>query len=185
MKIYTRTGDDGRTGLFGGTRVSKADPRVDAYGTVDEANAAVGLARAAPLDRDVDALLARVQRDLFAVGAALAAPAGGASGAPAVDDEDVAAMEAAIDAAEARVEPLRTFVLPGGCEAAARLHLARTVARRAERAVVALAAREPVARVLLRWLNRLSDLLFVLARDANRAAGVPDVPWEGRRAPRA
>jgi cob(I)alamin adenosyltransferase len=180
VKIYTRTGDDGTTGLFGGARVSKADPRVDAYGTVDEANASIGLARAAGLPPAVEAVLARVQSALFDVGASLASPS--AKGAVvAVGDADVAALEAAIDALEGGLEPLRTFVLPAGTEAAARLHVARTVVRRAERAVVALAGRERVDPAVVRYLNRLSDLLFVQARAANRAAGVADVPWTARK----
>lgn len=181
MKIYTRTGDDGTTGLFGGGRVSKADPRVDAYGTVDEANAALGWARAAGLPASVDAVLATAQATLFDVGAALASPAPlGATPAPGAA-ADVADLEAAIDALDAVLEPLKTFILPGGTEGAARLHVARTVVRRAERAVVDLAAREPVDPAVVRYLNRLSDLLFVQARAANRAAGRPDVPWVGRR----
>jgi cob(I)alamin adenosyltransferase len=180
VKIYTRTGDDGTTGLFGGGRVSKADPRVDAYGTVDEANATLGFARAAGLPPAVEAVLARAQSALFDVGASLASPS--AKGAvAAVSDADVAALEAAIDALEAGLEPLKTFVLPAGSEAAVRLHVARTVVRRAERNVVALAAREPVDPAVVRYLNRLSDLLFVQARAANRAAGVPDVPWVARK----
>jgi cob(I)alamin adenosyltransferase len=184
MKIYTRTGDDGTTGLFGGARVSKADARVEAYGGVDETNAAIGLARAAGLPPAVDRVLAQVQVELFEVGGALATPTGKASKV-AVADPAVAALEGAIDEAEATLEPLKTFVLPGGSEGACRLHLARTVCRRAERAVVALAAREAVDGAVVRYLNRLSDLLFVLARATNRAAGVGDVPWPRAKSPHA
>lgn len=184
MKIYTKTGDDGTTGLYGGARVSKADLRVEAYGAVDEANAAVGVARAAGLPAPIEATLARAQGTLFQVGGALATPPGTAGTAPAVLEADVEELERAIDALEATLPPLRTFVLPAGSEAAARLHLARTVCRRAERAVVHLAGGSAVDPILLRWLNRLSDLLFVQARAANQAAGVPDVPWAGRAAPR-
>jgi len=179
MKIYTRTGDDGTTGLLGGRRVSKADARVAAYGDVDEANAAVGFARAAGLPAPVDALLARAQSTLFQVGAALATPPDRQSGTAPVSAADVAVLEAGIDALEADLPPLRSFILPGGAEGAARLHLARTVCRRAERAVVGLSSREPVDPLLVRYLNRLSDLLFVQARSTNRAAGVADVPWKG------
>lgn len=179
MKIYTRTGDDGTTGLFGGARTRKDDPRVEAYGTVDETNAAIGLARAAALPREIDGVLARVQSTLFDVGAALATPADRAA-APLSLDADVLALEQAIDALEARLPPLKTFVLPGGSEGAARLHVARTICRRAERLVVALAERLSVEPGIVRFLNRLSDLLFVQARAANHAAKVADVPWVGR-----
>ncbi len=183
MKIYTRTGDDGSTGLYGGGRVSKADPRVDAYGRVDEANAVIGFARAACLPPEIDAVLGGVQTALFEVGAWLAAPAALRHGLPTLRDEEVAALESAIDSLESTLPPIRNFVLPGGCEGASRLHLARTTMRRAERAVVALGSLEPgdpVDPLILRYLNRLSDLLFVQARAANRAAGVPDVPWAPR-----
>jgi cob(I)alamin adenosyltransferase len=179
MKIYTRTGDDGTTGLLGGRRVSKADLRVEAYGDVDEANAALGLARAVGLPAPLDVVLARAQSTLFQVGAALATPPDRDSGTAPVAASDVAALESAIDAIVASLAPLQSFILPGGAEGAARLHLARTVCRRAERAVVALASRETVDPLLVRYLNRLSDLLFVQARAANHAAGVADVPWKG------
>ena len=177
MKIYTKTGDDGSTGLYGGSRVSKADLRVEAYGTVDETNAAIGLARAADLSPGTDVFLARVQSSLFDLGAALAIPAGEESKSPPPSDQDVEALERAIDAAEAGLTPLRNFVLPGGSEAAARLHVARTVCRRAERLVVLLAASEVVDPVIVRYLNRLSDMLFVQARAANAARGLADTPW--------
>jgi cob(I)alamin adenosyltransferase len=180
MKIYTRTGDDGSTGLFGGGRVRKDDPRVEAYGTVDEANAAVGFARAARLEPAAEVVLARVQSSLFDVGARLAAPPEKAAKVPTVTEADVKALEDAIDALDATLPPLKTFVLPGGSEPAARLHLARTVVRRAERSVVSLSASQAVDPTIVRYLNRLSDLLFVQARAANRSAGVPDVPWAPR-----
>ena len=180
MKIYTRTGDDGTTGLYGGARTRKDDPRVEAYGTVDETNAVIGLARACGLPREIEDVLAAVQSTLFDVGAALATPADRAASVPTVADRDVVVLEQAIDALEVRLEPLRTFVLPGGSEAAARLHVARTVCRRAERLVVAMSDHVPVDPAIVRWLNRLSDLLFVQARFANHAAGVADVPWVGR-----
>lgn len=177
MRIYTRTGDDGTTGLYGGGRVRKDAERVEVYGTVDELNAALGWARAAGLPPEVDRVLERAQEGCFRIGAFLAAAPGKDPGIARLGDADVLAFEQAIDALEQGLEPLKTFVLPGGVEGAARLHLARTVCRRAERALVGLAAREAVDPLQVRWLNRLSDLLFVQARAANRAAGVPDVPW--------
>lgn len=168
MRIYTRGGDRGETGLIGGSRVRKDDARVEACGTVDELNAGLGWVRAQSPGPDVDALLAVVQSDLFCLGADLADPAGGQRIGP----RQVAALEAAIDRYDAELAPLRSFVLPGGTATAAALHLARTVCRRAERRVVTFGAPAGVV-----YLNRLSDLLFVLARGANRAAGVADVPW--------
>ncbi len=184
MRIYTKTGDRGETSLMGGRRVPKDDRRVAAYGEVDETNAAIGAARAAAPVALADTLLAGVQRDLFAIGGALATPRPETLGAArrakvAVSAARVRTLERAIDAAERELAPLRHFVLPGGTSKAAALHLARTVCRRAERAVVRLAREEPVAgsaRILV-YLNRLSDLLFVLARQANHRAGRPDVAW--------
>ena len=176
MKLYTRTGDSGTTGLIGGGRVDKDDPRVDAYGGVDEANAIIGLAAVAA-DDAARPLLAAVQADLFALGAHLAAPGGGTANTPLPDLPEAARLEAEIDAAEATVPPLATFVLPGGCELAARLHVARGAARRAERSAVALARDEAVPAGALIYLNRLSDWLFAQARAANARAGVGDVPW--------
>ncbi len=181
MKIYTRTGDEGETGLWGGLRVPKDAPRVQAYGTVDECNAAIGVARAAGVDTDLDALLARVQNDLFVVGADLATPGEASSVIPRIGEEAVQALEQAIDEMEAQLEPLRQFILPGGAPSAAYLHLARTICRRAERWVVALNRSEPVNPQIAIYLNRLSDLLFVAARRANASAGVPDAPWESPR----
>lgn len=184
MKIYTKTGDGGETGLFGGARVSKACDRVDAYGELDELNAALGVCRAHGLPADIDAVVASVQVDLFVVGAELAtAPGREASLHIALlDDAAVSRLESAIDASEASLPPLKSFVLPGGTPASASLHLARTVARRAERRLVALTAQEPLRPVVLIYLNRLSDLLFSLARRANLLAGVDDVPWSPRGA---
>jgi cob(I)alamin adenosyltransferase len=181
MRIYTRTGDDGTTSLLGGARVRKCDARVEACGSVDETNAALGLARAAGLPPALDAILAHAQAALFDVGAALATPAPETSqAAQPVADEDVTALERAIDDLESSLPRLRSFILPAGSEAACRLHLARTVARRAERFVVGLSGTVSVHPDVLRYLNRLSDLLFVGARMANRAAGVADVPWHRR-----
>jgi cob(I)alamin adenosyltransferase len=185
LKLYTKTGDDGTTGLFGGARVAKASARVEAYGTVDETNAAIGVARAARLEADADAaiqeVLAAVQQDLFVVGAELACVPGRESklNMALVSEDDIARLERAIDAADAACPPLRSFVLPGGAPLAAALHMARTIARRAERAVLAIDD-APVRREVVVYLNRLSDLLFALARHANVAAGVDDVPWHPR-----
>lgn len=182
MKLYTRTGDTGETGLFGGARVSKASLRVSSYGAVDELNAALGIARAQGLPGDLDATLARIQADLLTLGAELATVPGkeGNLGIALLDEADVTRLEAAIDASESSLDPLKHFILPGGTLAAAYLHVARTVCRRAEREVVALAAAEPVRNLLVRYLNRVSDLLFSLARRANQLAGVADVPWTPR-----
>lgn len=179
MKIYTKTGDRGQTGLFGGGRVDKDDARVAAYGTVDETNSVIGVARAAGLCEPVDAVLERVQNDLFVVGAELATLEGNHEKLKMrlVGDEDVARLERAIDEAETTLSPLKSFVLPGGTPGAAHLHLARTVCRRAERQVIAAGKTEPIRGSVVVYLNRLSDLLFVLARRENHAAGVSDVPW--------
>jgi cob(I)alamin adenosyltransferase len=179
MKIYTRTGDDGTTGLFGGTRVSKADPRIECIGAIDELNAAIGLARCCA-DVAVSPWLAEVQNELFVVGARLATPGdrGEGSRLPALAQGMIDRLEQQIDGAEAELTPLRQFILPGGGEAAARLHLARAVCRRAERLLVALASQQTVEPMTLTYVNRLSDWLFVLARLSNRRSGVPDVPWQ-------
>ncbi|HEU4323660.1 MAG TPA: cob(I)yrinic acid a,c-diamide adenosyltransferase [Roseiflexaceae bacterium] len=180
MKIYTKTGDNGTTGLWGGLRLTKDAPRVDSYGTVDECNSAIGVARAAGLPADLDELLARVQDRLFVVGADLMAVED-APNIPRVAAEDAVALEQAIDRLEAELPPLTQFILPGGTPAAAHLHLARTICRRAERAVVALGRTELVNPHVLVYLNRLSDFLFVLARAANHRAGAADVPWQSPR----
>jgi cob(I)alamin adenosyltransferase len=178
-KLYTKTGDDGTTGLFGGARVKKASARVDAYGTVDETNAAIGVARATGLESESEAVLAQVQVDLFTLGAELACAPGKEPRLKMqlIAEGDITRLERAIDAAEAAVEPLKWFVLPGGSPQAAALHLARTVCRRAEREVLSLDD-APARADLVIYLNRLSDLLFALARRANAHAGVPDVPWK-------
>jgi cob(I)alamin adenosyltransferase len=181
MKIYTRTGDAGETGLWGGQRVSKDALRVHAYGTVDECNAAIGVARAAGLDPGLDEVLGQVQSQLFVVGADLATPGEGGATVPRVGAAEVAFLEAQIDAMEAGLEPLRQFILPGGTAAAASLHLARTIARRAERWAVSLAHEEALRPDVLTYLNRLSDFLFVAARAANARAATPDVPWVSPR----
>lgn len=182
MKIYTKTGDRGETGLMGGGRVAKDHARVVAYGDVDEANAALGVARTtAPADF-MDDLFVAIQRDLFTIGGALATPAPeGLKPAQrdkvVVPPDRIAALERAIDIADAELAPLRSFVLPGGTPKAAALHLARTVCRRAERSAVHLSHQDAVPGEALVYLNRLSDLLFTLARLANHRAGVSDVTW--------
>lgn len=181
MKIYTRTGDLGDTGLFGGGRVPKDHPRVRAYGDVDELNAAIGVARAAdPLPR-VDEVLLPLQRDLFAIGALLATPnqekMAQHLAKAQLDAVRVIELERAIDACERDLEPLTAFVLPGGTRKAAALHVARTVCRRAERAIVRLQHEEQIPQIVIIYLNRLSDLLFVLARVSNRLGGAGEVTW--------
>ena len=181
MKIYTKTGDTGSTGLFGGGRVPKDHVRVAAYGDVDELNSVIGLVRAtAPIDFE-DALLESIQRDLFSIGGHLATPDPGkvakALEKASLSADRVAEFERVIDAADLELAPLTAFVLPAGTPKAATLHLARTVCRRAERQVVHLAAQDTVPELFLVYLNRLSDLLFTLARLANHRAGTGDVTW--------
>jgi cob(I)alamin adenosyltransferase len=181
MKIYTKTGDAGDTGLFGGGRVAKNHPRVEAYGDVDELNAAIGMARAAgPMPR-IDDVLVPVQRDLFAIGALLATPNRDKMREhlqkARVDEGRIAELEHAIDACDTELEPLRAFVLPGGSPKAAALHLARTICRRAERRVVELQADTDIPPLTVIYLNRLSDLLFTLARLANARSGSGEVTW--------
>ncbi len=181
MKIYTRTGDEGTTGLFGGARVAKSHPRIEAYGTVDETNSAIGVALAAlaPLDGTgrARAVLRRVQADLFVVGADLATPLDARPFVPRVTPALVQALEHDIDHFDGGLPPMKHFVLPGGHVAAAHLHLARTVCRRAERLAVAAGAEYDFNAHALVYLNRLSDLLFVLARWTNHVACVTETPW--------
>lgn len=181
-RIYTRTGDSGETGLFGGGRVSKDSLRVAAYGTIDELNAVLGVARESlGTDKslgEIDAFVVRVQHQLFNLGAELATPAPAEHGTNLLSDDDVSWLERSIDAWESALAPLKTFILPGGSPAAARLHWARTVCRRAERLVVELAASETLRGEVIRYVNRLSDALFVAARRANQVVGIADVPWQ-------
>jgi cob(I)alamin adenosyltransferase len=181
VKIYTRAGDAGITGLLGSRRVPKDDLRIEAYGTVDELNAALGLARSSGPDAGADLLLHRLQEELFLVGSALADPDPDGPFHTAITPEHAERWETEIDRLEAELPPLRNFILPGGVPAAAQVHLARTICRRAERVVVALSrqggADVPVA--LLVYLNRIGDLLFVLARAINRKAGRDDIVWSG------
>jgi cob(I)alamin adenosyltransferase len=181
MKLYTKTGDDGTTGLFGGERVVKSDLRIEAYGTVDETNAAVGLAAAGATGR-VSTVLAVLQARLFDVGADLATPRGSKheDKVRRIDDTDVLELERLIDEFADQTPAIKVFVLPGGTELAARLHIARTVSRRAERIIVAFHTTEAIGTPIVHWINRLSDLFFAMARFANHDAGVDDVPWTPR-----
>jgi len=180
MKIYTKTGDGGETALFGAGRVSKAHPRVAAYGDVDELNAIIGLAIAEGLADSTSERLKQIQHDLFVVGSHLATPPVEGRTKPSIPElpeSRTEQMERWIDEGEAATGALTSFILPGGTPGAARLHVARTVCRRAERAVVALAQEDSVPDAVTRYLNRLSDLLFQMARVENQRAGVPDVAW--------
>jgi cob(I)alamin adenosyltransferase len=190
VRIYTRTGDSGETGLFGGQRVSKDSIRVEAYGAVDELNASIGAVRASvsaisTAIKEIDDLLYRIQHDLFLLGADLATPQSSSSQAAKsiarMNPERIAYLEQQIDHFEAELPPLKQFILPGGTAFAAALHVARTVCRRAERRTITLSGAEaeedPINPEAVKYLNRLSDLLFVLARAANHRVGVPDTPW--------
>jgi cob(I)alamin adenosyltransferase len=180
-KIYTKTGDDGRTGLFGGGRVGKDHARVEAYGDVDELNAFIGSARSVEMMPRIDEILAPVQRDLFAIGALLATPHPDKHKEQLekarISDRRIAELEQAIDDGEEELAPLKAFILPGGTAKASALHVARTVCRRAERAIIRLQQTDDVPQVVIVYLNRLSDLLFVLARVANRRAGAGEATW--------
>jgi cob(I)alamin adenosyltransferase len=180
-KIYTKTGDDGTTGLFGGGRVRKDSARIEAYGSVDELDSVIGLCAALPGNDWIDPLLRKIQDNLFVLGADLATPLETRSNykIPRITEEDSKRLEQIIDEHTAALPPLKHFIHPGGCELAARLHFARTVCRRAERTLVTLAAVEEIGKYDVIYLNRLSDLLFTLARRANQLAGVKDVKWGG------
>jgi cob(I)alamin adenosyltransferase len=182
MKIYTRTGDSGETGLFGGARVDKDDARVEAYGTVDELNSCIGVARALGVSAQTDASLLQIQSDLFTVGAELACVPGKEDKLrmALVGNADIERLEGWIDRSEAPLEPLKSFVLPGGNPSAAELHRARTVCRRAERRTLTAGRSSPVRPGIVIYLNRLSDLLFVLARHENHVTNVVDIPWHAR-----
>jgi cob(I)alamin adenosyltransferase len=180
MKIYTRTGDTGETALFGGGRVAKSHPRVEAYGDVDELNSCVGFARAVEALPRIDEVLVPIQRDLFAIGALLATPDREKMQKhlekASIDGSRITQLEHAIDDGDRELEPLKSFIVPGGTRKAAALHVARTVCRRAERRVIALVDEE-IPPIVVVYLNRLSDLLFTLARVANRRAGMGEVTW--------
>ena len=179
MKIYTKTGDDGTTGLFGGSRVRKDDLRVEAYGTVDELDAVVGVAAASQPPKSITAQLVTIQGDLFVIGAELACTPGKEDKlrVSPIGTVEIERLEGWIDESEAELPALKSFVLPGGTPASAALHHGRTVCRRAERCVLRLSAESPVREDILIYLNRLSDLLFSYARLANHTAGVSDIPW--------
>jgi cob(I)alamin adenosyltransferase len=180
MKIYTRTGDDGTTGLFGGERVPKQQARVEAYGSVDELNSAIGQVRCEPLDPLSSQVLETLQNELFVLGAEVACVPGKESslGIRLLNLEAVTRLESWIDEAEKALPPLKAFILPGGTRGSAGLHVARTIARRAERSLLRAGEQAPVRRDLIMYLNRASDLLFVLARRANHLAGVADTLWK-------
>lgn len=179
MKIYTKTGDDGTTGLFAGDRVAKDHPRICAYGTVDELNSVLGLAiiEVTGKNPELDEILGRLQNELFVLGGDLATPVQTEYPVPRIETSHVNQIEKDIDALETSLEPLKQFVLPGGCKLSAFLHLARTVCRRAEREMIRLQREEKVGDLAMIYLNRLSDLLFVMARKANLDEGIKDVPW--------
>ena len=180
MKIYTRAGDDGTTGLIGGSRISKSDPRLECYGTIDELNAALGVA-AISLDQTLLKHVREIQNDLFIIGSQLATTEFSTPSLPSLDDQHVTRLEMQIDTAETELPALRNFILPGGSEPGARLHLARTICRRAERLLVNFAGNRPVPQIVLTYMNRLSDWLFVYARLANYRAGVSDILWDQSR----
>ena len=181
MKIYTRTGDDGSTGLYGGGRVAKCDPRIEAFGAVDELNAQLGVSRAICLPERFDSIIAVLQNRMFDLGAELATPDAESHGTDYLQKSDIALVEQWIDEFEATLAPLQSFILPGGTPAAAVLHLARCICRRAEREMVALAAASPVRPTALQYMNRIGDFLFVLARSANAATSQPDIAWQKSR----
>ncbi len=180
MKIYTKTGDKGDTSLFGGQRVPKDALRIDAYGTIDELNSILGIIRADNADATIEKVLEHVQGKLFDLGADLATPRSSTSKKQIkrIDSRDAQPLEKAIDSLEPKLKPLRSFILPGGSPVAARIHFARTVCRRAERGIVRLSRHEDIGDAIVVYLNRLSDLLFVLARYANQVADVPETKWK-------
>ncbi|MGV3618158.1 MAG: cob(I)yrinic acid a,c-diamide adenosyltransferase [Fimbriimonas sp.] len=178
MKIYTRTGDDGTTGLLGGDRIGKGSARIAAIGDIDELNAVIGLVRTHAVGSELDSELFRIQNWLFDLGSELACPPGGKFDISAIEDGHPGHLEASMDSMTAHLPPLKAFILPGGCPLAAHLHLARCVCRRAERTLLALHETEPVRESTRRFINRLSDWLFVAARTANAAASVVDIEWQ-------
>jgi len=179
MKIYTKKGDTGETSLFGAGRVSKTSPRIQAYGTVDELNTCIGLVRAHELSEAGDQICHGIQNDLFTLGADLATPTSGKASVRRIQEEHISEIEKAIDKLENELDPLKYFILPGGCKAGALLHFSRTVCRRAERATISCKEKgDEVSAEVLMYLNRLSDLLFVLARYENKQAGVTETKWK-------
>jgi cob(I)alamin adenosyltransferase len=181
MKIYTTTGDEGETSLFGGRRVPKDALRIEAYGTVDELNSSIGVARSWKPAKEIDEILGRIQSELFVIGADLATPIEKKSGnVLRIATDQVSWLEGVIDTLQGRLKPLASFIIPGGSHPAAHLHLARTICRRAERFVVKLSREEEIDPACIVYLNRLSDLLFVLARYANQLDGNEETPWVAR-----
>lgn len=180
-RIYTRTGDKGETGLVGGARVAKDSLRVEAYGNVDELNSVLGLARAFLKDKQLDALLEELQKDLFVAGADLASVGGGVREVPRITQDRITELERTIDKFEEELVPLKVFILPSGGPAGSILHYARTVARRAERRIVTLSKEEKVNDQMIPYINRLSDLLFVMARVANHRENKREVEWHGKQ----
>lgn len=181
MKIYTKKGDTGETSLFGGDRVSKSSERIEAYGTVDELNSVIGLAASHSLSPKGTVLTTRVQELLFVLGADLATPMNAKTRINRIDEDNVSYLEQAIDEMQEELEPLKNFILPGGSQPGATLHLARTICRRAERAVVTCSKAEEISDVSVTFMNRLSDFLFVLARYENKYAGTPEETWKPER----
>ncbi|MFI5264906.1 MAG: cob(I)yrinic acid a,c-diamide adenosyltransferase [Candidatus Kapaibacterium sp.] len=183
MKIYTKTGDDGTTGLFGAGRVSKNSPRIEAYGTVDELNSVIGVLTAQPGSEYFHPMLIEIQKSLFALGSDLATPLESKTtyNIPRIEECDVIKLESLIDSEELHLPPLERFILPGGSLAASCFQLARTVCRRAERRVISLSQSEEIGKFDIHYLNRLSDLFFVLARRANQLEGIADVEWDGKK----
>lgn len=180
MKIYTKRGDSGETSLFGGDRVSKSSERIEAYGTVDELNSFVGLAASYDLSEKGTELLRKVQELLFALGADLATPPSAKTRIERVAEDDIQFLEDAIDEMEEDLEPLKNFILPGGSQAGATLHTARTICRRAERAAVACHKVDKISDTCIKFLNRLSDFFFVIARYENKQAGIREETWKGK-----
>jgi len=177
MKIYTKGGDQGETGLFGGSRVSKDHGRIETYGTMDELNACLGVAISLKLPSEVQTRILRIQGELFQLGAELATPVGRKYASKLIDQADIVKLEKEIDEMESKLSPLKTFILPGGTQAASQIHFARCVCRRAERLLVTLTKSEQIRPEAIQYLNRLSDYLFVTARYLNFLSGVTDVPW--------
>lgn len=181
MKIYTKTGDQGTTSLFGGKRVSKADLRIETYGTVDELNSFIGLVRDQEVNKKRRNVLVEIQDRLFTIGSILATEPGNTKvKIPSLSEDDIYLLEKEIDTMDAALPPLRFFVLPGGHQSVSYCHLARTVCRRTERLIIALNAQEEVEPLVLKYLNRLSDYLFVLSRMMSQELGVEETPWKPR-----
>jgi cob(I)alamin adenosyltransferase len=177
MKIYTKTGDDGTTGLYGGGRVSKASARIECYGTVDELNSVLGMTLSRDCSPECRRYLTTIQHTLFVLGADLATPNDSKASVDRIEEHNATQLEQWIDELDARLEPLKKFILPGGTESASTLHVARTVCRRAERLCVGAHEVEDLGDAVVHYLNRLSDFLFMLARWENQAAGLEDTPW--------